>query len=91
VSDNVGTPLANAVDVHAHFLTPRLRQALLAAGHDGPDGMPTLPEWSPEDALNLMDRTGIAVAMLSISSPGVLLGDARQTRLTSIARCPSRS
>jgi hypothetical protein len=69
VSDNAGTPLTGAIDVHSHFLTSRLRQALLATGHDRPDGMPALPEWRPEDALSLMDHTGIAVAMLSISSP----------------------
>jgi len=27
LSDDAGTRLTNAVDVHAHFLTPRLRQA----------------------------------------------------------------
>lgn len=72
-------PLHGAVDVHAHFLTERLRRALLAAGHGRPDGMPALPEWDAQSALELMDRTGIAVAMLSVSSPGVLLPDPDET------------
>ncbi len=67
--------LPNAIDVHAHFLTPRYREEAIAAGHGRPDGMPGLPEWSPEAALELMDEAGIRVAMLSVSSPGVHFGD----------------
>ncbi|WP_405728881.1 amidohydrolase [Streptomyces sp. NBC_00028] len=68
-------PLAGAVDVHAHYITPRLRSAMEAAGHGQPDGMPSIPDWSPEAALAAMDRTGIAAALLSVSSPGVHYGD----------------
>ncbi|MFF4656241.1 amidohydrolase family protein [Streptomyces sp. NPDC001381] len=68
-------PLAGAIDVHAHYITPRLRAAMQAAGHGQPDGMPALPDWSPEAALAAMDRTGIAAALLSVSSPGVHYGD----------------
>ncbi|UGT44910.1 amidohydrolase [Nocardia yamanashiensis] len=84
MSENVASgsahPLSGAIDVHAHFLTPRLRQALVAAGHAQPDGMPALPEWSAAAALELMDRTGVEVALLSVSSPGVLMQDPRETR-----------
>ncbi|MDX3071152.1 amidohydrolase family protein [Streptomyces sp. MI02-7b] len=68
--------LGGAIDVHAHYITPSYREALTAAGHTRPDGMPAIPEWSPESALALMDETGVATAMLSVSSPGVSLGDA---------------
>ncbi|MFJ6695348.1 amidohydrolase family protein [Streptomyces sp. NPDC091272] len=67
-------PLDCAVDVHAHFLTPRLRAAYRAAGIDGPDGMPGVPSWTPEAALATMDQIGTATALLSVSSPGVHLG-----------------
>ena len=70
------------VDVHAHFVPDVYRQALLAAGMEHADGMPGIPAWSAEAALELMDRLGVATAVLSISSPGVHFGnDAAAGRL----------
>ena len=71
--------LGGAVDVHAHFLSAGYRQALRAAGLDALDGMPGgIPGWTAGMALDLMDEAGIAMSVLSVSSPGVLLGaDAR--------------
>ena len=66
---------ATRIDVHAHFLPHDYRQAALAAGHQHPDGMPYLPDWSEADALELMDALSIRTAMLSISSPGVHFGN----------------
>jgi predicted TIM-barrel fold metal-dependent hydrolase len=63
------------IDVHAHFLPEGYRAALARAGIDQPDGMPWVPEWSADGHLALMDRLGIATSMLSVSSPGVHLGD----------------
>jgi 6-methylsalicylate decarboxylase len=71
----VNPPLDGAIDVHAHYVTPRLRAAMLAAGHDHPDGMPAIPEWTTETALSTMEQTGIAAMLLSVSSPGVHFGD----------------
>ncbi|MFC1431790.1 amidohydrolase family protein [Streptacidiphilus sp. N1-3] len=70
-------PLGGAIDVHAHYLTDRLRTAMTDAGHAMPDGMPAIPEWSPRAALELMDQAGIRAALLSVSSPGVHFGDDR--------------
>ncbi|MEU6339245.1 hypothetical protein ABZ839_33485 [Streptomyces cellulosae] len=75
-----GPPLGGAIDVHAHFLTARLCAAMEEAGHGQPDGMPEVPDWSPEAALAVMDRKGIAAALLSVSSPGVHYGDDRAAR-----------
>jgi 6-methylsalicylate decarboxylase len=63
------------IDVHAHYVPDGYRAALQRAGHDQPDGMPWIPEWSAEQHLEAMDRLGIATSVLSISSPGVHLGD----------------
>lgn len=63
------------VDVHAHFVTDAYIAAARAAGIDHPDGMPGWPAWSVERQLDLMERAGIAKAVLSVSSPGVHFGD----------------
>ena len=63
------------VDVHAHYLPDAYRGAAVAAGHTMPDGFPQLPAWSARSHVEMMDRFGIAVSMLSISSPGVHFGD----------------
>jgi len=63
------------LDVHAHYLPPAYREAAIAAGHSQPDGMAALPDWTADAHVELMDRLGIAVSMLSISSPGVHFGD----------------
>ena len=71
------------IDVHAHFLTDSYVSAARAAGHVHPDGMAGWPKWSAEEHLRLMDRWGVATAMLSISSPGTHFGDdAAARRLT---------
>ncbi len=72
--------MSNTIDVHAHYLPHSYRDALLAAGHDKPDGFPQLPDWSVEEHVAAMDRLGIATSLLSISSPGVYFGDARSAR-----------
>jgi len=39
------------VDLHAHFLPEEHRIAALADGQDHPDGMPALPAWDPDRAV----------------------------------------
>ena len=63
------------IDVHAHFLPPRYRDALAEAGIDQPDGFPRVPAWSADEHLAVMDRLGIRAAVLSVSSPGVQFGE----------------
>jgi predicted TIM-barrel fold metal-dependent hydrolase len=71
---------SGAVDVHSHFLPESYRTALAENGHSSPDGFPPqIPEWSAEEHVAVMDRLGIAMSLLSISSPGVHLGDASAT------------
>jgi predicted TIM-barrel fold metal-dependent hydrolase len=64
------------IDVHAHYVPDFYRDALIAAGHDHPDGIKAIPEWSEELALAAMERLGVRTSILSISTPGVYFGDA---------------
>ncbi|WP_428957188.1 amidohydrolase family protein [Streptomyces sp. cg35] len=63
------------VDVHAHFVTDGYVAAARAFGIAHPDGMPGWPEWSVEQHLDVMARSGIDKSYLSVSSPGVHFGD----------------
>ncbi len=63
------------LDVHAHYVTDRYAVACRTAGHSRPDGMPGLPNWSVQSALEVMAQAGVTAAVLSISSPGVHFGD----------------
>ncbi|SOE92595.1 Predicted metal-dependent hydrolase, TIM-barrel fold [Burkholderia sp. D7] len=71
------------VDVHAHFVPAFYREALTDAGLSAPDGIRAMPEWDVESTLRVMDRLGVATAMLSISSPGVHFGDDAKARVLS--------
>ncbi|GAA5064507.1 amidohydrolase family protein [Nocardia callitridis] len=65
------------IDVHAHFTTDDYIEAAKTAGKREPDGMPEAywPRWDAHTHLDLMDQAGIARSVLSLSSPGVHLGD----------------
>jgi 6-methylsalicylate decarboxylase len=63
------------IDVHAHFLPEGYRRALVGNGHEQPDGIAQLPEWSAEEHVAVMDRLGIQTSLLSISSPAIHFGD----------------
>ncbi|GEE01760.1 amidohydrolase [Gordonia spumicola] len=58
------------IDLHAHCLPPEYRESLLEHGHYTIGGYPT-PQWSPESAIDFMDRWGIQAQALSVSDPGV--------------------
>jgi predicted TIM-barrel fold metal-dependent hydrolase len=66
------------VDTHHHVVPPEyaawLRKKGMAAG-----GLP-IPDWSPGAALALMDQHGVETAILSVSTPGVNLGDDAEAR-----------
>ncbi|MFB8003714.1 amidohydrolase family protein [Nocardia sp. NPDC056000] len=63
------------IDVHCHYLPEFYREALAANGHAQPDGIPFIPQWSENAALEAMDSLGVRKSYLSISSPGVHFGD----------------
>ena len=62
------------IDVHHHILPPVYTAALKKIGITKAGGIP-FPSWNSQKSLDVMDRNGIAAAMLSISAPGVYFGD----------------
>lgn len=61
----------DVVDVHVHFLPAAYHRALQEAGVRSLDGGMPIPDWSAEQAIAVMDQYGIAVSVLSLSSPGL--------------------
>ncbi len=68
------------IDLHAHYLTEDLKEALLNRGEKNPDGFPT-PEWTPEMHLEVMKHLDISTAMLSLSSPHINFGDDKAAKI----------
>ncbi len=60
---------SDRIDVHCHMIPPFWAKEL--ADRVGEPSWGT-PDWSPEAALSLMDRLGIATQILSLSSPALL-------------------
>jgi 6-methylsalicylate decarboxylase len=60
------------IDVHFHHIPPFYSEAVYEAGR-GP-AIGKYPDWTPELALELMDRHGIEVALTSLAQPGVGFG-----------------
>lgn len=58
------------IDVHCHHIPDFYRLSMAANGILTAGGIP-LPLWSPNMAVNFMDRFGIQVQVVSISEPGV--------------------
>ncbi|MGW8380647.1 amidohydrolase family protein [Streptomyces sp. ODS28] len=71
------TPPAR-IDVHQHVVPPVWARTLAERGLDS--GGWAIPEWSPESALAMMDRQGIAAGVLSVTAPGVHLGEDARAR-----------
>ncbi len=61
------------IDVHHHILPDFFWKATNEA--DNPVGGIAPPPWSKESALSFMDDAGIDIAITSISTPGVHMGD----------------
>jgi predicted TIM-barrel fold metal-dependent hydrolase len=73
--DSAAAPIGGRINTHVHYLPDSYRAAMRSGGHAEPDGFPTLPDWSLEEALAAMGPVGADFAVLSISSPGVHFGD----------------
>ncbi len=75
-----GSP--NRIDVHHHIFPPRYmsvaRERVIAVA-TGLDAAPLL-NWTPAKAIEEMDRNGVAIAMTSLTLPGVWFGGTQAAR-----------
>lgn len=60
------------LDLHHHFASDRFKKRIAESKRQGWD---TFQDYSPEKALEAMDKAGVATAFLSCSTPGVWMGD----------------
>jgi len=67
---------ANRIDVHHHFLPPQYikeEHERINFGHNVPASQ--LLAWTPSQSLEAMDASGIATAIVSVTTPGPWFGD----------------
>ena len=62
-------PSPRRIDVHFHLIPQFYKDAVYAAG-SGP-AIGRYPDWSEALALEIMERFGIATALVSLAQPGV--------------------
>ncbi|MFX1281636.1 MAG: amidohydrolase family protein [Promethearchaeota archaeon] len=62
------------IDVHHHIVPKEYLAALASVGIKNAVGEP-FPQWDIEDTLSFMNREGIAIAINSVSAPGIYFGD----------------
>ncbi|SDQ02493.1 amidohydrolase family protein [Ectopseudomonas guguanensis] len=67
------------IDTHQHIVPPFYAKWLDSRGLNA-GGLP-IPTWSAEGALDLMDSNGIQTGILSVSTPGVHLGNDAEARI----------
>ena len=65
------------IDVHHHLAAPAWVAQFAASGQLAPV---IAKEWSPAKSIEDMDRGGVATALLSVTIPGVWLGDVEASR-----------
>lgn len=66
--------ISGFIDLHHHSLFPAYIAAMNKVGVGAGGGYP-FPHWDANEDLAMMDRQGIATAILSIASPGVYIED----------------
>ena len=82
-------PNPRRIDVHHHFTPPAYLEFLKAhnpggggipAGRGGRGGGSAYPGWTLAEDLEDMDRSGTAIAILSITTPGFWFGEVKEAR-----------
>jgi 6-methylsalicylate decarboxylase len=68
-----------SIEVHAHFIPPIYKQALIDSGMIERDRFP-VPPWDAEMHLDYMKTMNIDAAVVSLSSPDVYFDDSMRTR-----------
>ena len=84
VSGQIASPAARVIDVHHHIYPPRyLTDNFTHIVKDiGPVAASIATKWSPGNAIERMDRAGVATAVNSMTSPGVWFDDGETGRVT---------
>lgn len=62
------------IDIHHHLFPPEYSAAIVSLGQ------PASPAWTPAKSLEEMDKSGIALSVLSLSPPNVVFPDAALAR-----------
>ena len=73
-----------AIDVHHHIIPDFYRTAMNWAGLGVPVPGVDYPTWSVDSSLAVMDRNGVAAAVVSITEPNIHFGD--QAEANALAR-----
>ena len=68
------------IDVHHHIIPPIYLEAMRRVGIADPIPGVDYPAWDVQTTLAVMDRQGIATAIVSISEPGVYFGNVALAR-----------
>src|SRR5215470_16228366 len=75
-------PKSSIIDVHHHTVPPfwfeEVKDKIMAQG--GVRIVPNWLGWSPQRAIEEMDKNGVSTAVLSISTPGIWFGNVEQSR-----------
>lgn len=79
-ADPGGRRALEAIDVHHHVMPPAYLAAARGRIAAAMPGFTSLLDWQPEHSLEQMDLAGVATAILSISAPGIWLGDPAESR-----------
>jgi predicted TIM-barrel fold metal-dependent hydrolase len=67
----------NRIDVHHHYASPEWETTLRAKNLLAP----VWKGWTPDRAIEVMDRNGVRKSMLSVTTPGIWFGDDAAARV----------
>jgi len=79
-TDHTGFTQPHRIDVHHHIIPPVYLEAMRRVGIADPIPGVDYPAWDMQTTLAVMDRQGIATAIVSISEPGVYFGNVALAR-----------
>ena len=68
------------IDVHYHHITPSWIRDEVVEKSFAPEVIEKAKQWTPDRAVEEMDRNSVATVICSVSNPGVWFGDIRQGR-----------
>jgi predicted TIM-barrel fold metal-dependent hydrolase len=79
-TDHTSFTQPHRIDVHHHIIPPVYLEAMRRVGIADPIPGVDYPAWDVQTTLAVMDRQGIATALVSISEPGVSFGNVALAR-----------